>query len=80
MLAALVFRVITLYRRNVGHDRAMVALSAGFLSAWLLANVANSLWSDEKLPFVVLALVAIAWARPEPAQSASVFSNGNHAS
>jgi O-antigen ligase len=71
MLVALLFRLTALYHRNAPHDRVMVTLGAGFLSAWLLANVANSLWADEKLPFVVFALIAVAWARP--------VSNDSHA-
>jgi O-antigen ligase len=72
MLGALLFRMTTLYRRNALHERAMVALGTGFLSAWLLANVANSLWSDEKLPFVVFALIAAAWALPGTGQATPV--------
>jgi O-antigen ligase len=63
LLSAVFLGVRRLLRVNYKECRSLGILAVGFFFSWLVANVGNSLWAGEKLPFVVMALMVAALAR-----------------
>lgn len=63
LLALLARKSWHLYRRPEWQFRSLGILAVCFLAAWLAANVGNSLWAGEELPFVIMALLAVATPR-----------------
>jgi O-antigen ligase len=72
MLAALMRGCWQLWRLPGDDGRTLAIVAGSFAVAWLVANVGNSIWAGEKLPFIVMALVAATLRLSAPPQADSV--------
>lgn len=77
LLVVVFWRAWRLFRRPEGEFRSLGVLAGCFFSSWLVANIGNSLWAGEKLPFVVMALMVVALSRiPDDKGSTHSTPNG----
>jgi ADP-heptose:LPS heptosyltransferase len=58
VLGAFVQGCWQLWRRPTSEERTLGIVAGSFAVTWMVANVGNSIWAGEKLPFVAMALVA----------------------
>jgi ADP-heptose:LPS heptosyltransferase/O-antigen ligase len=69
MLGVFVQGCWQLWRRPAGEDRTLGIIAGSFAVTWMVANVGNSIWAGEKLPFVAMALVGATLWRAAGVQS-----------